>query len=101
MGDGFGYHWSDTGNCVAFSGTITGAYPSGSSSGNCTISKPQKQATSYWKAVNNQPDGCTNYSDWFEYFGSGWTTQAGTWNSYCGSTIINSGTWSGVVAKGP
>lgn len=104
--DAFGYVYNfpsvqRSGNTFSATGTSS-AYPSStatlrgvftsSSSGNMKMD-----------VVNNNPDGCTNYSDSYTYTGTfavsgSGGTGSGSWNSYCSGSVINSGTWS---ASGP
>ena len=53
-------------------------------------------------AINPNPDGCTQYTDSFTYWGStsilrsegSYTFDAsGTWDSYCFGGVLNEGTW--------
>lgn len=89
-----GNTFSATGTSTAYTSstvTLTGIFTS-RSSGNMRMD-----------VVNNNPDGCVNFSDSYTYTGSfavsgSGGTASGAWTSYCSGSVIGSGTW---TASGP
>jgi len=104
MVDEFGFVWEmsgeKVGGVVDFTGTVDTA--SGflwNATGQMT--RTGGQWNDYWRADNPQADGCASeFTDYFEYFGTGKRNQAGTWTSYCSGSPIGSGTWTASLNKG-
>lgn len=99
--DGFGYVYTfpsvqKSGNSFSATGTST-AYTSSTVTLSGTFTS-SSSGTMTMNVVNNNPDGCTNYTDSYTYVGSFTYTRtsgsgSGTWNSYCSGGVIGSGTW--------
>lgn len=108
--DVFGYHWyfsdiTDNGDNTWFAkGHIDNAYPSGSATLWVDGRHGLRGASVRIAAINDNPDGCTFYSDSFVYTGTAdiylnqYYSGGGTWESYCFGGVINVGTWE---AAGP
>jgi hypothetical protein len=106
--DIFGFVWDVTltgcsgGNC-GITGTVNVAGACLWGAGG-TVNR--NTGAAHLTATNLCPDGCTFYTDSFEYIGTftpiggGSYSGSGTWNSYCFGTILSSGTWSGTATRG-
>lgn len=109
--DGFGYVWTlnytgDQSGNVTATGTVD---IGGGQIWNAVGEAYGKGGTGtvHLNAINPSPDGCNSFTDSFVYVGTATidrTTQhytdygSGTWESYCGCSVLNSGTWD---ATGP
>jgi hypothetical protein len=106
--DGFGFVWDvqltscSGGNC-SLTGTvdIAGACLWGASG---TVNRFTGAAN--LTATNLCPDGCTFYTDSFDYTGTfvpqggGVYNGSGNWTSYCFGAPLSSGTWTGTAIRG-
>lgn len=116
--DDAGYVWKfdnvvDNGDWTYYAtGMVENAYPSTSAYMKLDFRAGRMNGTVIATAVNNNPDGCTMYSDSFVYRGSAMVMRSGeltstysgsgSWESYCFGGVINMGSWSawGPCARG-
>ena len=104
--DGFGYTYTFPSVQVSGSSFSATGTANAYASTTCNLSGHFTSSTSgtmTMDVINNNPDGCTSFTDSYTYTGT-WAksgssfTGSGSWVSYCNGSALGSGTW---TASGP